>query len=313
MRASVVEHPGPDGVLRMTILPTPEPGPSEVLVEVHAAGVNPVDSKTRRGVGVADLLGKPPWVLGWDISGVVAAVGHGVTRFAVGDEVYGMPRFPDLAGAYAEFCTAPSRHLALRPRSIDHVRAAALPLAALTAWQCLVDTLHVGPGQRVLIHAAGGGVGHLAVQIAHQLGAEVIATASESKHERLRELGADVLIDHRTSAFEEGLSGVDAVIDLVGGEVASRSLEVLRPGGHLLVVPSPDDRPDRSLLEARGLTASWILVEPDHSALETIAQWVDSGRLTVDVGLVADLSEASDVHEELERGHMTGKTVLTLR
>ena len=171
---------GPE-VLEIGRAPVPEPLPTEIRVRVAAAGVNPVDWKTRAGGGMATVIGPPPFTVGWDVAGTVDAVGVGVTRFAVGDAVFGMPWFPRAAGAYAEFVTAPSRHFAHRPAGLSEVEAAGLPLAGLTAWQCLVDIADVRPGQRVLVHAAAGGVGHLAVQIAKARGAYVIGTASRGQ------------------------------------------------------------------------------------------------------------------------------------
>jgi len=203
VRAVQVHQPGGADALRIADVPVPAPGPTEVLVRVHAAGVVPVDWKTRAGAGVAGLLGPAPCILGWDVSGVVEQLGGGVTRFGVGDAVYGRPRFLHQAAGYAEYVTAPSRHLARKPASLDHVHAAELPLAGLTAWQALIDTADLQPGQRVLIHAAGGGVGHLAVQLARWREAHVTGTASAAKHDRLRALGADELIDYTTTRPHE--------------------------------------------------------------------------------------------------------------
>lgn len=198
MRAVMMRSNGGPQVLAVEDVAPPTPVLTEVLVRVRAAGVNPVDAYVRSG---AFPLVKPPAILGWDLSGVVEEVVPGVTRFRVGDDVFGMPMFPRAAGAYAEYVAAPARQLARKPTALDHVHAAALPLAGLTAWQALVDTANVSAGQRVLIHAAGGGVGHLAVQIAKARGAYVIGTASRSKYEFLRELGADEVLDYgrRTS------------------------------------------------------------------------------------------------------------------
>ena len=176
MRAVQVTRFGGPEVLNLTEVERPSPISTEVLVRVIAAGVNPVDCKTRRGEGVARWVGPPPFIPGWDVAGVVEATGYGVTRFKVGDTVYGMPRFPRQAGAYAEYVTAPSRQLALIPTNISPIEAAALPLASLTSWQSLVDVAQLGAGQTVLVHGASGGVGHLAVQIAKSRGASVIAT-----------------------------------------------------------------------------------------------------------------------------------------
>jgi NADPH:quinone reductase-like Zn-dependent oxidoreductase len=265
MRVVTQDRFGGPEVLHLADRPVPEPALTEVRVRVRAAGVNPVDLGTRAGRGVAAVLGDPPFVLGWDVSGVVDAVAPGVTRFQVGDEVFGMPRFPRQAGAYAEYLTAPARHLAAKPASLDHRHAGALPLAGLTAWHALIDTARVRAGQRVLVHAAGGGVGHLAVQLAKYLGAEVIGTARTSKHDALAALGIDDAIDHTGTRFETAVRDLDLVLDLVGGDYPFRSLEVLRPGGLLVHVPSnvlPDGL--AAAAEATGVRVTSMLVEPDH-------------------------------------------------
>ncbi|MEU9798043.1 NADP-dependent oxidoreductase [Streptomyces sp. NPDC051000] len=306
MRAVVVSQWGGPEVLVEREIERPEPGMGEVLVRVRAAGVNPVDWKTRES-GALIPWGPVPAV-GWDVSGTVEAVGPGVTLYRVGDEVYGMPRFPQQAGAYAEYVTAPARHLARKPASLDHVQAAALPLAALTAWQALVDTAGVSAGQRVLVHAAAGGVGHLAVQIAKARGAYVIGTASAAKHELLRELGADEVIDYRTADFEDVVSDIDVVIDAMGGDHGRRSLKVLKPGGHLVTLPGPDGVP----ADAEGVHATWLLVEPDLKGLEGIAALVEQGLLKPLVDTVLPLEQAAEAHEIGERGRTTGKIVLTV-
>ncbi|MEV6951654.1 NADP-dependent oxidoreductase [Streptomyces sp. NPDC051183] len=306
MRAMVVsEWGGPETLVEREI-ERPEPGLNEILVRVHAVGVNPVDSKTRAS-GALIAWGEVP-IVGWDVSGTVEAVGPGVTMYRPGDEVYGMPHFPRQAGGYAEYVAGPARHFAPKPASLDHVQAAALPLAALTAWQALVDTAALAPGQRVLVHAAAGGVGHLAVQIAKARGAYVIGTASEAKHGLLRELGADELIDYRSADFTEAVSDVDVVIDSLGGEAGERSLKVLRPGGHLVTLPSPDDVP----ADAPGVHTGWTLVEPDFRGLVEIAALVEEGRLRPVVETVLPLAEAAKAHEIVDRGRTTGKIVLTV-
>ncbi|WP_455771704.1 NADP-dependent oxidoreductase [Streptomyces virginiae] len=306
MRAIVVkEWGGPENLVEREI-ERPEPGLGEVLVRVHAAGVNPVDWKTRAS-GALIAWGETP-IVGWDVSGTVEAVGPGVTLYAPGDEVYGMPHFPRQAGGYAEYVVAPARHFARKPASLDHVQAAALPLAALTAWQALVDTAGVTAGQRVLVHAAAGGVGHLAVQIAKARGAYVIGTASAAKHDVLRELGADELIDYRSVDFAEAVADVDVVLDALGGETAERSLKVLKPGGHLVSLPGPDSVP----AGADGVNASWVLVDPDLGGLEAIAELADKGLLKPLVETVLPLAEAARAHEIGEQGRTTGKIVLTV-
>ncbi|HYN97065.1 MAG TPA: NADP-dependent oxidoreductase [Pilimelia sp.] len=303
---------GPE-ILRLESVPRPRPLPTEVLVRVHAAGVNPVDWKTRAGGGMAGVLGEPPFVLGWDVSGVVAEVGFGVTTLAPGDEVYAMPWFPRAAGCYAEYVTAPSRQFARKPASISHEEAAAVPLAALTAWQSLVDTAGVRPGQRVLIHAAAGGVGHFAVQLAKHLGAYVIGTASGGHHEWLRGLGADELIDYTAARFEEAVGDVDVVIDLVGDEyddTGTRSVAVLRPGGLVVAVPSGVSPALAEATAAAGVRASDFLVEPDGPTLTRLAGLIDAGELTVAVAEVLPLARAAEAHTRGETRRTRGKLVL---
>ncbi|MEU3316312.1 NADP-dependent oxidoreductase [Streptomyces sp. NPDC048387] len=308
MRAIVVNGWGGPETLVEREIDRPEPGLGEILVRVHAAGVNPVDWKTRAG-GALITWGEVPAV-GWDVSGTVEAVGPGVTLYRPGDEVYGMPHFPRQAGGYAEYVAAPARHFARKPASLDHVQAAALPLAALTAWQALVDAADVRPGERVLVHAAAGGVGHLAVQIAKARGAYVIGTASAAKHGLLRELGADEVIDYRAQDFTEAVAEVDVVLDALGGEVARRSLELLKPGGRLVTLPGPDDVPAGAA--ERGVYAAWTLVEPDRKGLEEIAALADRGLLRPLVETVLPLEQAAKAHETGERGRTTGKIVLTV-
>lgn len=302
---------GPE-VLELGKADVPVPLPTEIRVRVAAAGVNPVDWKTRAGAGMSAVLGPPPFTLGWDVAGTVDAVGPGVTRFAVGDAVFGMPWFPRAAGAYAEFVTAPSRHFAHRPAGLSAVEAGALPLAGLTAWQSLVDVAHVQPGERVLVHAAAGGVGHLAVQIAKARGAQVIGTASVAKHNLLHDLGVDEAVDYRAEAFERVLEPVDLVLDLVGGEVPVRSLEVLKPDGRLVCVPSGAAADAVAAAGERGLRATGMLVEPDGDGLEELARLVDDRRLRVLVAETFPLERASHAHRAGEIGHTTGKLVLTV-
>jgi NADPH:quinone reductase-like Zn-dependent oxidoreductase len=311
MRAIVQHSFGGPEVLGLEERPRPEPIATEVRVRVQAAGVNPVDWKTRSGLGAAAQWGFPLTV-GWDVAGVVDAVGPGVTRFAVGDAVFGMPWFPRQAAAYAEYVTAPSRHFARRPENLGVVEAAGLPLAGLTAWQCLVDVAGVQPGQRVLVHAGAGGVGHLAVQIAKARGAHVIATASAAKHDLLAELGVDEAVDYRSQKFEEVVEPVDVVYDLIGGDVSQRSLDVLRPDGIMITLPSAAAAAAIGPARERGLRAVGMLVEPDGDGLEELAGLVDAGSLRVLVAETFPLDRAADAHRLGEQGRTTGKIVLTV-
>jgi NADPH:quinone reductase-like Zn-dependent oxidoreductase len=308
MRAITQHSFGDPDVLQVVEIDPPQPVPTEVLVRVRAIGLNPIEASIRRGA--RPMLGQPPFVLGWDISGVVEDVVPGVNRFQPGDEVYGMPMFPRAARAYAELVAAPSRQLARKPRSLDHVHAAALPLAGLTAWQSLVDVAQVRSGQRVLIHGAAGGVGHLAVQIAKGLGAQVIATASRAKVDFVRELGADEVIDYEAEDFAAVARDVDAVLESVGGDYADRSLRTLRPGGLLVTIVERTNAQLAARVKAAGRRFAGIIVEPDSPGLEKLAEWVDSGRLRVHVDETFPMTAVARAHRRLE-GSVKGKLVLT--
>jgi NADPH:quinone reductase-like Zn-dependent oxidoreductase len=309
MRAVVFTKTGGPDVLELREVARPEPIATEVLVRVHAAGTNPIEPIIRSG---RFPLIEPPGILGWDISGVVEEVVPGVTRFRAGDEVFGMPRFPRAASGYAEYVTSPSRQLARKPAGLDHVHAAALPLAGLTAWQALVETADVKPGQRVLVHAAGGGVGHLAVQIAKARGAHVIGTAGADKHGLLRELGIDEVIDHRAVDFTTAVRDVDVVLELVGRDYAQRSIRVLRPGGLLITAVQRTDAELAALVTREGRRFAGIAVEPDHAGLEALAALVTAGKLRVHVSHTVPLAEAARAHALLESGSTAGKIVLAM-
>ncbi|WP_405736000.1 NADP-dependent oxidoreductase [Streptomyces sp. NBC_01537] len=309
MRAVGQEVVGGPEVLKVVEIDRPEPGYSQLLVRVHAAGLNPADCKHR----ALRLLGDAPHTLGWDVSGVVDAVGRGVTLFRPGDEVFGMLPYPYGVGSHAEYVTGPTRAFALKPPSLDHVQAAALPLAALTAWQALADTADIRPGQRVLIHAAAGGVGHLAVQIAKARGAYVVGTASAAKHDFLRSLGADEVIDYRTTDFTEAVGGIDVVLDTLGGDNCRRSLGVLRRGGVVVSVLSLG-QPD--LTEAawrRGVRVERMLVEHDHGGMKAIADLARTGRLRAAIAGAFSLEDAARAHELGDSRRTTGKLVLVMR
>ncbi|MDA3628639.1 NADP-dependent oxidoreductase [Saccharopolyspora sp. WRP15-2] len=310
MRAISQDEFGGPEVLREVELPRPEPGPSQVLVQVHAAGVNPTDWKHR---AQQRFLGTPPYVLGWDVSGVVVAVGTGVTLHKPGDEVFGMLPYPHGAGSHAEYVTGPARAFVPKPSEVDHVQAGAIPLVALTAWQALVDTAHLQAGQRVLIHAAAGGVGHAAVQIAKARGAYVIGTASAGKHEFLRGLGADELIDYRETDFADVVSEVDVVLDTIGGDYRGRSLRTLRRGGVLVSILPYGQEELAAEAEQLGMRAETMLVEADQAGMRAIAALVKSGQLRAEIAATFPLAEAAKAHELGETGRTTGKIVLTVR
>jgi NADPH:quinone reductase-like Zn-dependent oxidoreductase len=312
MKAIVQDRFGDASVLKIEERPVPAPLPTEVLVRVHVAGVNPVDWKTREGHGMAGVLGQPPFVLGWDVAGIVEQVGFGVTTVAVGDRVFGMPWFPRAANAYAEYITAPSRQLAKIPDSLSFEAAAAVPLAALTAWQTLVDTAHVKAGQRVLITAAAGGVGHFAVQFARHLGATVVATASERNHAWLHELGADEVVDYHQPGYEAQIRDIDVAIDLVGGPQETELLQTIRPGGLIVAVPGGVSEALSDRAKEAGVNATAYLVEPDGAGLARIAALIEAGEVRVEVGSIYAFEEVARAHEEMEANHTRGKVVLRL-
>jgi NADPH:quinone reductase-like Zn-dependent oxidoreductase len=307
MRAISQEVLGGPEVLKEVQTERPVPKPNEVLVRVRAAGVNPTDWKHRATGG---FLGEPPFVLGWDVSGVVEAVGIGVVAFAPGDEVFGMLPYPYGHGSHAEYVIAPVRALARKPAGVDHTQAGALPLVSLTAWQALTEHADLRPGQRVLIHAAAGGVGHVAVQIAKARGAYVIGTASAGKHEFLRGIGADETIDYRETDFTEAVKDADVVLDTIGGDNALRSLRVLRPGGVLVsILPGGSD----DLYEEAGrlgVRALRMLVDADRSGMEAIAELVGAGKLRATIAGTFPLAEAAEAHALGDTGRTTGKLVL---
>jgi NADPH:quinone reductase-like Zn-dependent oxidoreductase len=311
MRAVSQQELGGPEVLRVVEVERPQPLPTEVLVRVHAAGVNPVDAKSRAGGGMAGVLGAPPFILGWDVSGVVEEIGFGVHTVAVGDEVYGMPWFPRAASAYAEFVTAPSRQFAKKPGNLSHAEAAAIPLAGLTAWQILTAAANLQSGQRVLVHAAAGGVGHLAVQFAKHLGAHVVGTASKAKHDWLHSLGVDELIDYHSTAVEDATGDLDLVIDLIGSETTlGQSVKVLKPGGLLVAVPSGTSPELLARAAEAGVRVKPFLVEPDGHALGEIAALVEAGAVRVGVEQVFPLGEVAEAHRRMESGRTQGKLVL---
>lgn len=296
---------GPPEVLELvTDAPRPEPGPGEVLVEVRAAGVNPVDAKVRSGSG---LLGEPPFTVGWDVSGVVIE-GEG---FEPGDEVFGLIRFPKEAAAYAEYVTAPADELLLKPPTITHDEAAAIPLVAETAWQALVHAADIQPGERVLIHAGAGGVGHVAIQIAKARGAHVITTASAIKHEFLAKLGADELIDYNESDFAKVLAGgLDVVFDTVGGGTAEKSLPTLKRGGRLVTIVEYRDEALPDLAAKSEVEYHGVLVKPCAEDLHEIVKLIAEHRFGIELAAVLSIEQADKAHELIETHRTTGKIVL---
>ncbi|MGO4638196.1 NADP-dependent oxidoreductase [Mesorhizobium sp. 2RAF45] len=308
MRAVIQNSFGGPEVLVIANQIDPSPKAGEVLVRVKAAGINPVDGAVRSGH--YKLLGEPPFILGWDISGTVEALGAGVIGLKVGDEVFGMPRFPKQAAAYAELTAVPADEIAPKPKAADYVQAGALPLAGLTAWQGLVRHGALKSGQRVLVHAAAGGVGHLAVQIAKARGAYVIATASPNKLDFVRELGADDVIDYTQGDFTGRVSEIDLVLDPIGGDHAERSLKVIRNGGVLVSLLNLNDT-TKALASARDIRVERMSVVPDRDGLVELGRLIDANKLSDHVAKSFPLEEAGAAHAFLATKPI-GKVVLTV-
>jgi NADPH:quinone reductase-like Zn-dependent oxidoreductase len=314
MYAMRIHRYGGPEVLVHEECPRPVPLAGEVLVRVHAAGVNPIDYRTRSGAGVARYWKDRsfPLILGWDVSGVVAERADGVTGFAVGDEVFALVRFPDPGACYAEYVAIPAEQLARKPRSVDHAHAAALPLAALTAWQTLFVTAKLAGGQRLLVHAAAGGVGHLAVQLGKWAGAEVIGTASGRNEGFVRGLGADRFIDYAATAFDREARDVDVQLDTVGRAVQERAWGVMKKGGCLVSIVPEGGPLSPEKAAAHGVRAANAFVRPDGVALTQLAELVDAGKLRPVVEKTFAFSDIARAHEHVAAGHTRGKVVIAV-
>lgn len=313
MKAVVFDEPGDPSVLHVAEVPTPARVGSEVLIKVAAAGINPIDAKTRSGAGVSVAIPFYPTVIGRDFCGIVVESPYDGHPLKPGDEVYGVSAAPRTFGSYAEYVTVPSLQVARKPRRLTPIEAAAVPTAALTAWGLVVDLAKAHEGQRMLIHAGAGGVGHLAVQLAAYFGARVIATTSSNNVSWLRELGAEEVIDYSTTRFEDRVSDVDVVIDLIGNvrdNTGTRSLATLRHGGLIISVPTGGHPGLAAEAEEAGVRWSGYSVSPDAACLAIISRLIDSGDLHVHVSEIYPLDEASEAHAHLERGHTRGKIVL---
>ncbi len=306
MKAVRIHEYGSPDVLKYEEAPRPKPGPGEVLIRVHAAGVNPVDWKVRAGYFKQMIQYSLPFIPGWDVSGVVEATGPGVARLKDGDEVYSRP---DISrdGTYAEYVVVKESEVARKPQSLDHIHSAGIPLAALTAWQALFDAAGLRAGQKALIHAAAGGVGSYAVQLAKWKGALVIGTASGRNQKFLRELGADETIDYQKTRFEDVVRGVDVVLDTLGGDTQKRSWKVLKKGGILVSVVGP---PSAEEATAHGVRQAATFTQPSAAQLTELAKLVDSGKVKSYVETVLPLAEARRAHELSQTGHTRGKIVL---
>ncbi len=306
MKAVVAHEYGGPEVLKFENVPRPEPKENEALVRVIASGVNPADPLTLSGKYAREFGTHLPLIPGYDIAGIVEKTGVKVTKLKAGDAIYGYPTF---GGGWAEYVIVIEGEVAAKPASLNFTEAAAVPMGALTAWQALVDTAQVQPGQTILIHGGSGGVGSFAVQIAKARGARVIATASTANQDLLKQLGADVAIDYTKTRFEEIAKDVDAVLDPVGKETLARSYDVVKKGG---IVMSLVARPDPVELEKRGIRGAAISVHPDAEDLAEIAHLIDAGKIKPVVTQVLPLSEAIEAQQQAATHHTRGKLVLRI-
>jgi NADPH:quinone reductase-like Zn-dependent oxidoreductase len=332
MKAVVLKRYGSNKNLEVRDVPDPVAGPEDVLIDLHAASVNPIDWKTRSGAVKRLLPYKLPQVLGSDGSGVVTWIGEKVTRFQPGDEVYTRPDKLRI-GTFAERIAVCYRDVAKKPASLSHEEAASLPLVALTAWQGLVDCCQLEAGQKVFIQAGSGGVGTVAIQIAKALGASVATTAGARNKERLRQLGADVVVDYKAERFEDVLSDYDIVFDVFGGESVLRSIPVLRRGGHLVtILGMPDaetfrryghpilavlghlaNRKPNRLARRHGVYFHYLMMRSSGRQLDTITKLVEAGQLRPVIDKVFPLAEVAEAFAYSEEGHATGKIVIQIR
>ncbi|SDF66580.1 NADP-dependent oxidoreductase [Chitinophaga filiformis] len=312
MKAIIINEFGGTDKLEYTSLAEPVIKENEVLVRVHAIATNPVDVKTRLGKGIAGRIkNEMPLILGWDVSGVVTAVGSEVKEFVVGDEVFGMVNFPGHGRAYAEYVAAPAAHLAKKPASITHQQAAASTLAALTAYQGLFQQAGLKKGQRVLVHAAAGGVGHFVVQLAKHAGAYVIGTSSAANKDFVLGLGADEHIDYKNQPFEEVVKDVDLVFDCVGGDTVRRSIAVVKPGGMIISIPGGVPEEVAEAAKQKDVRAFFFLVESSRPDMEAVADLLEQGIISPYVNHF-DFSQMDMAHQQQESGTTRGRIVLTI-
>lgn len=315
MKAVRMHAFGNTDVLQYEEVERPLPQAGEVLVRVHAAGVNPVDWGARSypmpsttGAAEANL----PYTLGWDLAGSVVALGAGVTQFALGDAVYSMARFPREARAYSEYTTAPVSDLALKPEQFTYEQAAAVPMAALTAWQALFDTAGLQAGQTVLIPGGAGGVGHFAIQFAKWKGAHIITTTSTRNIMFVRELGADVVIDYTQQTLEDVIQKVDVALDMMDEDLLRQAFRCVKRGGHVVSLLRAHKEPGEQLAVKAGTHFTFMLVHPSGEQLAEIASLCDTGQIKVAIAAVFPLQDVARAHKLSEGRHVRGKLVLNI-
>lgn len=310
MKAILLKEAGATDQLEISEISIPVIQADEVLVEVKVIGINPIDIKTRKGKGRYEILKvENPIILGWDISGIVKESKSDL--FKVGDEVFGMVNFPGHGKAYAEYVAVPARHLSLKPANITHQEAAGVPLAALTAWQAIVKA-GVKKGDRVLIHAAAGGVGHFAVQMAKHLGAYVVGTSSEKNKDFVLSMGADEHIDYAANPFETQVKNIDFVLDTMGGDYIGRSLEIMNSGGTLISIPSALNTGVEEKSKAKGINGYATFVQSSGEDMKTIAGLLEKGSLKSHISESYTFDQMAAAHHQIESGRTVGKIVVTL-
>jgi len=333
MKAFIVDRYRKNEPLRYGDMPEPVPGQDDVLVEVHAAGLNPLDAKIRDGAFKAFIPYRPPFILGHDVAGIVVGIGSNVRRFKLGDEVYARPRDGRI-GTFAERIAIDQADVALKPATMGMADAASIPLVALTAWQALVERAGLEQGQKVLIHAGSGGVGTVAIQLAKHLGATVATTTSTANVDLVKRLGADIVIDYRNQEFDKLLSGYDVVLNSLDGTTLRKSLEVLKPGGRLISISGPPD-PDfataqglnwllrqvirllslgiRRRAAARGVHYSFLFMRANGNQLGQITALIDKGIIRPVVERIFPFDDTNEALALVESGRVKGKVVVKLR
>ncbi|MCX7986987.1 MAG: NADP-dependent oxidoreductase [Bacteroidales bacterium] len=313
MKAVILTEPGGVEKLQFDEIPKPIAADDEVVVKVKAISINPIDVKTRMGIGLyARLVSEVPIILGWDISGEIVEVGARVEEFKVGDEVFGMINFPGHGKAYAEYVTCKAEHLARKPRNISHTQAAASCLAALTAWQALTKVARLSKNDRILIHAAAGGVGHFAVQISKQIGAYVVATCSKENTDFVSSIGANEVIDYQTVNFEDKISELDFVLDAIGGDYIERSLKTLKMGGTYICLPSNKSAGVIEKSKATGKNGYTMLVESNGNDMKVIAQMLENNQIIPHLSSIYSFEEIQAAHRQIETGRTKGKIAVLL-
>lgn len=313
MKAIVLKDFGSADNFEINELPIPSIKDHEVLVQVKVISINPVDIKTRSGKALSarfkDIEAK---ILGWDIAGIITEAGKNVTSFKAGDEVFGMINFPGIGNAYAKYVAAPAAHLSIKPKNISFEEAAAATLAALTAWEVVVDALKIKKGDRFLVHAAAGGVGHFAVQIAKHFGAYVIGTASAANKDFVLALGADEFVDYKAQPLDEVIGNVDKVLDTIGGDNIDLSLRLMKPGASIVSIPSGKNDKVHEKAAEKGMTGLVLMVQSNGENQQQVAKLLEEGIVKPHVHKTYSFNEMPEAHIQIETGRTVGKVVVAV-